>query len=136
MFTGNPLPRLRLISLSRTPHTGQPLGRAGPARRGGYGLGIEGSTVFLSALLKCQREGRLHLVSVASGAGGTNLWGGNGSDLGDLHRCKLRLNPREGLRSGRGTAHQVRGNPGVQGILSTSSVLTPRGRGGLPPWLR
>ena len=92
---------------------------------------MECPTVFVAALLEPQREGRPRLVSVASGLGGSR--GGNGSLLGDLHRCELRSNLESGCDLG--GAPPIRSGVilALQGISSTSNVLTARCKGGLPP---
>ena len=44
--------------------------------------------MLVTALFEHQRYGRLRLVSVAGGLGGTGPWGGNLFDLDDAHRCE------------------------------------------------
>ena len=69
-------------------------------------------------------------MSVAGGPGGTDPWGGNGSDLDDSPRCEMRFKPLEGLRLGGAPPITLGVTPMVQGIPSTSNVLTPRCWGG------
>ena len=92
--TGREEDQLRLwhTSLPRTLHPGSPCSHT-PVRGGQE---MEGTTVFVLTLLVHQRECRLRLVTVPRSRGGTNLWGGNRSDIGVPHKVRTAVQPLRG----------------------------------------